>query len=278
VGFARFSADRPFNETFRGCHESRDLWVVPTLSESRFTRSREYPKRHEFKRFISKFLAKRFKNDIPIRNIPIKNNPNGNIRDTMSLKLVLLGLLSDKEMYGYEIHQVLTHKFRNFMPVAFSSIYYNLDSLEKKELITKRTESQDSRPDRNIYTITGTGREEFKRLLEKNIRKEGRHINENDPFNVSVSLMRHYPKEKVKTVFQERVEVLETHIQHHQRLHEIIQKQYQDEFSHHIDFYMLVLLKRGIEHAKAEKEWVLQALDMLDGDLYKEIPITSHSF
>ena len=191
----------------------------------------------------------------------------------MSLKLVLLGLLFDKEMYGYEIHQVISQKHRHFMRVAFSSIYYNLDKLEKTGLIRKETVTQDSRPDRNIYTITPEGREKFRRLLTKNIEKEGERIHECDPFNVSVSLMRHLPREKVKEVFRKRLETVKGHNEHYKEMYQMMLKSYEVETTHHIDFYILVLLKRGIVHSESELEWVRQTLDMLESDLYKEVPI-----
>jgi DNA-binding PadR family transcriptional regulator len=192
----------------------------------------------------------------------------------MSLKLALLGLLCDKEMYGYEIHQILSRKHRNFMPVAVSSVYYQLDRLEKDALIVKRTESQKNRPDRNVYTITQKGRDGFQRFLTKNLKKEGTRLHEYDPFNVGVSLMRHIPREEARATFEKRLEMLTNSLTEHEKGYQLLLGLYEQEVSHHIDFYILTLMLRGISHIRAEKEWCEKALKMLDSSLYKEIAVT----
>lgn len=51
-------------------------------------------------------------------------------------EVAILGLLSDRPMYGYEIEKIIEErKMRNWTSIGFSSIYYSLNKMEKKSLL-----------------------------------------------------------------------------------------------------------------------------------------------
>ena len=75
---------------------------------------------------------------------------------------MILVLLSEKEMYGYEIRQRLEELSGN-MIFQESSIYQVLKKFTKKGLVEDFSKKSPKGPDRKYYTLT----EEGKILLEK---------------------------------------------------------------------------------------------------------------
>lgn len=84
----------------------------------------------------------------------------------MSTKLVILGLLQDKPLHGYEIKHIIEEHMGDWTSIAFGSIYFALGKLAEEGFIEKiATEQERNRPSRSIYQSTQTGRAEFLRLL-----------------------------------------------------------------------------------------------------------------
>ncbi len=89
------------------------------------------------------------------------------------LKHGILGLLNYHQMTGYEIMQVFRDSLRFFWSAQTSQIYRELQMLETRGWVDKTAVSQQSKPDKNIYTITPEGYGELLRWLsdEKQERK-----------------------------------------------------------------------------------------------------------
>jgi len=86
----------------------------------------------------------------------------------MSTRLVILGLLKDQSLHGYEIKQIIEEHMGDWTSIAFGSIYFALGKMSEEGLIKKvATEKEGNRPSRSIYQITATGRKEFLRLLRE---------------------------------------------------------------------------------------------------------------
>lgn len=77
------------------------------------------------------------------------------------LKHGILGLLNYHEMTGYEIMEVFRDSLNFFWNAQTSQIYRELQVLETKGFVSKTTVPQQSKPDKNIYSITDTGRQEL---------------------------------------------------------------------------------------------------------------------
>ena len=82
--------------------------------------------------------------------------------------LVLLGLILEKECCGYDIMTTIRNReLDRWAKISTSTIYNRLLKLEKQDCISKRTEKEQNRPERNVYAITEKGKE----LLEKEVIK-----------------------------------------------------------------------------------------------------------
>ena len=73
--------------------------------------------------------------------------------------LVILGLLSEKRLHGYDIiREVKLRGYDHWANVNIASIYNNLARLEKQRAIRARTERRGNMPERRVYAVTAAGR------------------------------------------------------------------------------------------------------------------------
>ncbi len=83
------------------------------------------------------------------------------------LEAAILGLLYEEPQYGYQLEKIIEGwGMRNWTQIGFSSIYYVLKKLEKKELVESRLEKVEGKPSRKIYTITPSGKREMKEKVQ----------------------------------------------------------------------------------------------------------------
>lgn len=83
----------------------------------------------------------------------------------MKYDLTILHQLMERPMYGYELKKVIEQTLTtcDTTGAGFSSamIYPSLAAFEKKGYITKEVQLQEGKPNRNIYSMTGEGRQFF---------------------------------------------------------------------------------------------------------------------
>jgi PadR family transcriptional regulator, regulatory protein AphA len=80
----------------------------------------------------------------------------------MNVRTLCLSILYEGDASGYDIRRMCTEeKFAYFVEASFGSIYPALAKLESEGLVTSRTEQQDGKPARKVYSITDAGRSAF---------------------------------------------------------------------------------------------------------------------
>ncbi|MCI8875729.1 MAG: PadR family transcriptional regulator [Lachnospiraceae bacterium] len=78
-----------------------------------------------------------------------------------SLNIMLLRLLEDKDMYGYEMIETLRKKSDNVFELKAGSLYPLLHSLEEKEFLTSYQDDSSGKK-RKYYHLTASGRKQVK--------------------------------------------------------------------------------------------------------------------
>lgn len=81
------------------------------------------------------------------------------------LKHGILGLLSYGDMTGYEITAVFRDSLSHFWEAQTSQIYRELAALEKKGWAKSTRVAQKFKPDKNVFSITASGRDELSRWV-----------------------------------------------------------------------------------------------------------------
>jgi PadR family transcriptional regulator AphA len=82
-------------------------------------------------------------------------------------QFALLGLLSLGPMSGYDLKQLIAWSVNHFWREGYGQIYPTLQQLEKQRLVTKKTQQQKGKPDRNLYSLTPAGRERLQQWLSE---------------------------------------------------------------------------------------------------------------
>ncbi|KAB2460173.1 PadR family transcriptional regulator [Bacillus sp. CH126_4D] len=96
----------------------------------------------------------------------------------MNTKLFMLGLLMEKNRHPYEVQQLLKNsEMKYYIKITKGSLYYTFEQLEKKGFIEiVDIIRNEQRPERTIYGITTSGKQEFEHLLlEQMIKQEDMH-------------------------------------------------------------------------------------------------------
>ncbi|HFC12749.1 MAG TPA: PadR family transcriptional regulator [Anaerolineae bacterium] len=87
----------------------------------------------------------------------------------MERKLLLLGILRQQEMHGYELHEFIESKLASCTNMKKSAAYYLLKKMEEAGFILQETQQAGNRPLKQVYKLTAAGETEFQDLLRQNL-------------------------------------------------------------------------------------------------------------
>lgn len=91
----------------------------------------------------------------------------------MNVRTLCLAILNCGDGTGYEIRKLVSDgHFSHFVDASFGSIYPALKAMEDDDLVVSREEYQEGKPNRKVYSITDSGREEFLTALTKPAQKD----------------------------------------------------------------------------------------------------------
>jgi PadR family transcriptional regulator AphA len=81
-------------------------------------------------------------------------------------RFAILGLIAQHPMSGYDIKRALEQRLKYFWRESYGQIYPMLSKLTGEKAVEKRTDENDGKPDRNVYSITPKGLSELRSWLE----------------------------------------------------------------------------------------------------------------
>lgn len=171
----------------------------------------------------------------------------------MSTRLVILGLLRARQMYGYELKHTIERHMGDWTSIAFGSIYFALGKMAREGLVEKlREEREGGRPARSIYRITDAGREEFLRLL-RTVWQEPERLY----FTVDIGLFfaDALPPSEVSVYLRRRIDEAEQVLEHLRR-HE------QEQLLRpEVPARARAIFEHTRLHMEAEREWLRRLRD-----------------
>jgi DNA-binding PadR family transcriptional regulator len=123
-------------------------------------------------------------------------------------KLIILGLLKNKAMHGYEIQSIIqVSRVEQWANVLSGSIYYALNKMEEEGIIETVKEERTGARIRKIYGITTRGEEEYQRLLKEQLQITPHSLKSD--FMVSLALIEQLPKEDATLILESNLRQLE---------------------------------------------------------------------
>jgi DNA-binding PadR family transcriptional regulator len=182
----------------------------------------------------------------------------------LSTRLVILGFLRGRPLYGYEIKQMIEHVMGDWTNIAFGSIYYALGKLAEEGFVEKvGTEQEGGRPSRTVYQITDAGREEFMRLLRKTWDTVERQTFD---FDIGLSFMSSLPVDEMKGYLQKRV----THLEHILQYLEAHQAEELADTDHVPTHLASTVFDHHRRHLQAELDWTQELLQNVEQGVYDD--------
>ncbi len=89
----------------------------------------------------------------------------------MAVKHGILGLLKKEDSHAYDLQSKFDQAAGNYWPVKRQQFYTTLERLEEQGYVNKQRVEQEKRPDRNVYSLTKDGQQEFQEWLTTPTRK-----------------------------------------------------------------------------------------------------------
>lgn len=124
---------------------------------------------------------------------------------------LILGIIAEKPLNPYEITKLLDYiHIREWFPVAASSVYATIKTLNQKDYITGEGKKEGNMPEKTIYSITEAGKKELLASL-----KEYLGSIDIDPvkFNIAGFMICHVEKQEALKILNERLAKLRGRLQ-----------------------------------------------------------------
>lgn len=128
-----------------------------------------------------------------------------------NLKYVILGLLTQKPMTGYEIKQKFEGALSEFWYANHSQILSGIKTVDRRDMIQYKIQIVGNSLEKKVYTITEAGKKEFNIWLKK---REGLEATPKDIFRLRLFFSNELPEEMQMELIQDQLELHRERLQH----------------------------------------------------------------
>ncbi|ENK0838656.1 PadR family transcriptional regulator [Clostridium botulinum] len=173
-------------------------------------------------------------------------------------KYLILGLLSEESLSGYEMKKIVDTRFSFFWSESFGQIYPQLKKLNAEGLIEEVDfkETENSKASKK-YSITDSGIQELKQWLEQPVEKE--------VVRYEILLKMYFSSIVSPEIMLEHIKEFQISHRQQQKLFEKFQfqlEQYKDMHENHEDILMVLLF--GQKVWKAYDNWCEEVSSVLE--------------
>lgn len=177
---------------------------------------------------------------------------------------MLLGLLQQRDLTGYEIVQYLNlSQAESWSGIKVGSIYYALKTMEEKKLVKVKSIENVGNRSRTIYSITQKGDHYFKIKLEDTLSEVD--LNFPNSLYTAVTFLGELPYEKA-------IKAIDAHISHLEkelRNWKTAEKAKEKVQPKTLPNYMKALLKNGCAHIEANIEFLKEVRELLSKESFE---------
>jgi len=119
----------------------------------------------------------------------------------MEKQLLLLGVLRDHEVHGYQLNEMLGSSAGLPIRLSKANAYKLLKKMEVEGWVSYREEQEGNRPPRRVYTITDEGEAAFQRMLRNSLAS---YLVPEFPGAVGLNFLELLPAEEAMELLRER--------------------------------------------------------------------------
>ncbi|MBM4240315.1 MAG: PadR family transcriptional regulator [Euryarchaeota archaeon] len=172
----------------------------------------------------------------------------------LDLEAAVLGLLYEEPQYGYQLEKTIEGwGMRNWTQIGFSSIYYVLKKLEKKELVESKMEKVKGKPSRKVFTITELGRQTMKEKITDLLSWNKKLIS---PFDLGLAYLNYLEPPEV-------IECLENYVESANGRIKFLESSVKMQEELGAPYYVVALFSRPLANLKTEIEWVKEFIEKI---------------
>lgn len=128
----------------------------------------------------------------------------------MERKLLLLGILRQQEMHGYQLYEYIDKALSACTDMTKPTAYYILNKMADEGWISEELTQEGNRPPRKVYRLTPLGEAEFQHLLRENL---AHFTPVNFPDVIGLAFLDLLPVEESNALLKQRREELKEALQ-----------------------------------------------------------------
>ncbi len=181
-------------------------------------------------------------------------------------KYVILGLLSDEPMSGYDIKERMEMSISHFWKLSYGQIYPTLKQMEEHNLVSKEIIINEGKPNSNVYTITSNGMKELQEWLKQPIEEENHRYEILLKLYFGNLISKKRNKEHIyqmKKQYQKNIDLFKSF---ENELRQVL-------YMHENHIYILMTVLFGIRINEAQLKWcdeILEIFKEMDSNLKKQ--------
>ncbi len=177
----------------------------------------------------------------------------------MSLEYAILGFLNYHPSSGYDLKKIFDSSVRHFWPADQSQIYRTLARLTEENLVEMEKIPQEDRPDRKVYHITDTGREQLIHWLISSPQMD-------EPRSaalIQVFFAGMLTDEEILVKFEAFAHILRQVLQRYDEVPGQLSPFQQDISSPREHFFWMLTLENGVRSMRANLEWAESVIERI---------------
>jgi PadR family transcriptional regulator AphA len=177
----------------------------------------------------------------------------------MSLEFAILGFLNYHPYTGYDLKKIFDTSVRHFWPADQSQIYRTLSKLTENGWAEMEKVPQDDRPDRKVYSITESGRQELLRWIsEPPSLEEPRSAS-----LVQVFFAGNLSDEEVLAKFEGFAAMMQAILAQYDQIPKMLGPYQQEINSPREHFFWMLTLENGIRSMRSNLEWAESVIERI---------------
>jgi DNA-binding PadR family transcriptional regulator len=181
-------------------------------------------------------------------------------------QFVILGLLKERPMHGYEIKQRFEHISGLFWRVSYGSLYPALRKLSTEGFIIQQP-AQEDRAGRKVFHLTESGEDALLDWLRAAGSNDEMNRNSRNEFMLRLTFFTYLPKVEANALVEKRWESVRI------KLAELLEKADKIRRKNEKgDYYKLAMLEYIVRTVRTEKHWLEDILagEEMPGDTSRQ--------
>lgn len=179
----------------------------------------------------------------------------------LTLGFIILGLLSYTPMTGYDLKAFFDRSINFFWSAELSQIYRELSRLEKQGYISFKTEHQEGRPDKKIYSITQEGEGAFMEWLRDF--PDTLSTPSRNEFLVRIFFSSKLQRGELTAQLEDYIDEQERELKIYEQIEKKLSERLKEKGYEGDTFCQRMTVKRGISFARSEISWAKECIEEL---------------